>query len=62
MNLDLEKSGLDTLKKLEILKSLSGTWYDMGYPSIAGSYAEDIAVIQKPNHHGPWREPHMLFV
>jgi len=47
MNLDLEKSGLDTLKKLEILKSLSGTWYDMGYPSIAGSYAEDIAVIQK---------------
>lgn len=47
MNLDLEKSGSDSLKKIQILKSLSGTWYDLGFPSIAGSYAEDIAVIQK---------------
>jgi tetratricopeptide (TPR) repeat protein len=47
MDLDLEKSGSDSLKKIQVLKSLSGTWYDLGFPSIAGSYAEDIAVMQK---------------
>ncbi|MBK8668337.1 MAG: hypothetical protein IPN89_02295 [Saprospiraceae bacterium] len=47
INLDLEKAGTDTLKKMQILKSLSGTWYDLGHPGIAGAYAEDIAVLQK---------------
>ena len=52
MNLDIEKSRLDTLKKIQVLKSLSGTWYEMGFPSIAGSYAEDIALIEKTE--GAW--------
>ncbi len=47
INTDLEKSASDTLKKTEILKSLSGTWYDLGHPGIAGAYAEDIAQILK---------------
>lgn len=47
INLDLEKTGSDTIKRIEILKSLSGTWYDFGYPAIAGTFAEDIAVFQK---------------
>lgn len=47
INLDLENSGKDSIKRMEILKSLSGTWYDLGYPSIAGTYAEEIANMQK---------------
>lgn len=47
MNLDLNASGSDTLKKIEILKSLSGTWYEFGYPEISGVYAEDIAQMDK---------------
>jgi len=47
INLDLQKSIKDSVKRIEILKTLSGTWYDLGYTAIAGSYAEDIAVLQK---------------
>lgn len=47
MNLDLNSPSIDTLKKIEVLKSLSGTWYDYGYPEIAGIYAEDIASMDK---------------
>lgn len=47
MNLDLKNTGTDTLKKIETLKSLSGLWYEIGYPAIAGSYAQDIAEIVK---------------
>lgn len=47
MNLELNKAEPDTLKKIEVLKSLSGTWYELGYPAIAGSYAQDIAELLK---------------
>ena len=47
INLDLQKSATDTIKRVNVLKSLSGTWYDFGYPAIAGSYAEEIATIIK---------------
>jgi len=47
INLDLQKSATDTIKRVNVLKSLSGTWYDFGYPAIAGSYAEEIATIFK---------------
>jgi hypothetical protein len=47
INLDLQKAGNDTIKKIGVLKSLSGTWYDMGHPAIAGSFAEEIATISK---------------
>lgn len=46
LNLDLEKSKADTTQMLKILKTLSGTWYDFGYPAIAGHYAESIADIE----------------
>lgn len=47
MNLDLNANVTDTLKKIEILKSLSGTWYELGYPEISGIYAEDISEMDK---------------
>ncbi len=47
IGMDLDKVGTDTLKRIERLKSLSGTWYEYGFPSIAGSYAEDIASLSK---------------
>lgn len=47
INLDLSKVGTDTVKRISILKSLSGTWYEMGYQSIAGHYAEEIANMEK---------------
>lgn len=47
MNLDLQNSGTDTMKRVVVLRSLSGMWYDFGFPSIAGNYAEEIASIQK---------------
>lgn len=47
INLDLEQSGTDTIKRIEVLKSLSGTWYDFGQPSIAGIFAEEIAGFTK---------------
>jgi tetratricopeptide (TPR) repeat protein len=47
INLDLENAAKDTVAKIQGLKSLSGTWYEFGFPAIAGSYAEDIATITK---------------
>ncbi len=47
MNHDLEKIGSDTLKKIDMLKSLSGIWYDLDYHAISGSYAQDIAEMVK---------------
>ncbi|MCZ2102062.1 MAG: hypothetical protein LC107_11055 [Chitinophagales bacterium] len=44
---DLEKVGTDTIQRIEKLKSLSGTWYDLGQPAIAGAYAQDIAELVK---------------
>ncbi len=39
-------SAPDTLERVRFLKELSGAWYEFGFPSIAGSYAEDIATIE----------------
>jgi tetratricopeptide (TPR) repeat protein len=47
INLDVEKSSKDTTALIERIKSLSGTWYEFGFPSISGSYAEDIANMLK---------------
>lgn len=43
IQMDLDKSGVDTIKKIEVLKALSGTWYEYGYPALSGIYAENIA-------------------
>ena len=42
---ELQKSTNDSLK-VSYLKQLSGKWYDFGFPSIAGHYAEEIAKIE----------------
>ncbi|MFZ1748847.1 MAG: hypothetical protein WAU01_01590 [Saprospiraceae bacterium] len=47
INLDLKNAGTDTIKKIQILQSLSGKWYQLGFASIAGVYADDIATLQK---------------
>lgn len=47
INLDLNNAGSDTTKKVEVLKSLSGIWYEVGHPAISGSYAEEIANLSK---------------
>lgn len=47
IQLDLEKSGNDTLKRIQILQTLSGTWFELGFPAISGFYAEEIALIEK---------------
>ena len=41
----LEQSATDT-QRLEVLKKLSGTWFDLGFPAIAGFYAEEVANTQ----------------
>jgi len=47
INLDVQKSSKDTATLIERIKSLSGTWYEFGFPAISGSYAEDIAGMLK---------------
>lgn len=47
INLDVQKSSNDTVARIERIKSLSGTWYEFGFPAISGSYAEDIANMLK---------------
>lgn len=47
INLDVQKSSKDTIALIERIKSLSGTWYEFGFPAISGSYAEDIANMLK---------------
>ena len=44
IQLDLDQSATDTIN---VLKTLSGTWYELGYPAIAGTYAEEIAKLDK---------------
>lgn len=39
-------SALDTIERVGYMKELSGAWFEFGYPSVAGSYAEDIANIE----------------
>jgi tetratricopeptide (TPR) repeat protein len=48
---DIDKTAVDSLK-VPKLKQLSGTWYSMGYPAIAGFYAEKIAEIE--NDENSW--------
>ncbi|MEE9373717.1 MAG: hypothetical protein V3V00_11760 [Saprospiraceae bacterium] len=36
----------DTLLNIQYKKELSGAWYQFGFPSIAGSYAEEIAIVE----------------
>lgn len=40
----LEQTSTDT-QKVDVLKQLSGTWFELGFPAIAGYYAEEIAQI-----------------
>ena len=47
INLDIQKASNDTVARIERIKSLSGTWYEFGFPAISGSYAEDIANMLK---------------
>lgn len=46
LQLDLSKTQ-DTVRKTELLKTLSGTWFDSGFPAISGYYAEEVAAILK---------------
>lgn len=46
LNIELNQTEGDS-SKVNILKRLSGTWYDYGFPTIAGHYAEEIANIKK---------------
>ena len=39
-------SAPDTIQKIQFMKELSGAWYEFGFPSIAGNYAEKIAEVE----------------
>jgi len=52
INLELDGTGTDTIKRIEKLKALSGTWYEYGFPSLAGVYAEELATYSKTEE--PW--------
>jgi tetratricopeptide (TPR) repeat protein len=47
LELDLDKVGTDTIKRIKVLQSISGAWFELGYPAIAGAYAEDVAKLAK---------------
>lgn len=50
-----ELSGLsetDTSRRIELLKQLSGRWYEAAHPGIAGHYAEEIALLE--NNESAW--------
>lgn len=49
LQMQLEK---DTARQVEILEMLSSKWYEYGFASIAGHYAEEIAV--KKNSEESW--------
>lgn len=40
------EEALDDTERSDLLKQLSGRWFSLGYPAIAGAYAEQIAVIE----------------
>ena len=44
LTMELNQQEIDSLKT-ETLKTLSGRWYELGYPAISGYYAEEIAKI-----------------
>lgn len=44
MNMELNSIEIDS-NKVEQLKAISGKWYELGYPAIAGYYAEEAAKI-----------------
>lgn len=46
MQLDFSKAA-DSTRKMVVLRSLSGTWYEYGQPAIAGYYAEKVAEMEK---------------
>ena len=53
MSLEMEmENAQDDSTKVEVLKSLSSTWYRLGKPAIAGHYAEQVAHIE--NSEGAW--------
>lgn len=45
----LEGLAIDSTKKEEI-KELSGKWFALGYPEIAGHYAKNIAELERTDH------------
>ncbi len=45
MKHDLSKA-TDTTKKVVVLQSMSGTWYEFGHPAISGHYAENVAELE----------------
>jgi uncharacterized protein HemY len=47
LQLELESTGTDTLKKISVLKTVSAWWYQKGHPSISGTYAEEVAKLEK---------------
>ncbi len=40
----LEKAGSDSAK-VDVLKQISGKWYEFGHPAIAGHYAQNVAEL-----------------
>lgn len=44
MNMELNSIEIDS-NKVEQLKTISGKWYELGYPAISGYYAEEVAKI-----------------
>lgn len=44
LQMDVTAAEGDTLKSIEKTKNLSATWYELGYPSLAGYYAEEVAL------------------
>lgn len=44
---ELEQVQTDSAKKIEVLKRISGSWYQLGQPGISGYFAENIAEIMK---------------
>ncbi len=46
LEMDFNQATKDSIKAIK-LKALSGTWYRLGYPAIAGIYANDVAELIK---------------
>lgn len=45
-------SDTDTSRRIELLKQLSGRWYEAAQPALAGHYAEEIALLE--NNESAW--------
>lgn len=46
LNVELKKADTDE-KKVNLQKRLSSTWYEIGQPTVAGYYAEEVAKIEQ---------------